>query len=183
MWWFKGTLLEKGEEDWLERHLFQQKKQALQTLQPTSSSPSSSTSLVIPMTDDSKEGPPMWKGHAKGKDQGLGNVKVKAKVKAKVKITWKAKEKGKVPILPLIPRLDFPSRFIVNCVRKKVIMKINVGRNKEKKRRKSKKSLLKSNRTPLLLCKTRHQRKEKPKFCPLCKVKLLPSRWIAMGLR
>jgi len=65
----KEALLEKSKEDWLERHLFAQKKQVLQTLE---AQPSNSSMYVDPKEQT------LQQGRGKGKKKGKGKGKVES---------------------------------------------------------------------------------------------------------
>ena len=73
----KDAILEKSKEDWLERHLFAQKKQVLQTLDAQPSNPS----MDLDEKASSSQTPSNGKG--KGKGSGKGNGKGKGKGKGK----------------------------------------------------------------------------------------------------
>ena len=77
--------MEKSKEDWLERHLFQQKKQTLQTLQ-------SATSQV---PTDSEDGPAKSLAFGKGRGKGQSQGKGKGRCQGKGQNQGKGKGKGK----------------------------------------------------------------------------------------
>ena len=83
----KEALLEKCKEDWLERHLFAQKKQVLQTLE---------AQPPKPMQIDSNENGQSQNGKGKGKGKGKGGGKGAGKGKG---VTQNAKPYAKEQVI------------------------------------------------------------------------------------